>query len=169
MCAQSLGQEDPLEEEMVTHSSSVAWIIPWTEERGGLRGSWGCKESDTTEHARKRVPKKPNSLGGKPTGFCSSKKLQFSVCKASSTAGSVDSCSALTDTWGSKLWGQKCSIVLRSMNLGWSDGDFPWRRTCPHLPWVKERRHDLAVSSSLSEESELFLELTDSRNSSPLY
>ena len=34
---QSLGQEDPLEEEMATHSSIVAWRIPWTEEPGGLQ------------------------------------------------------------------------------------------------------------------------------------
>ena len=33
----SLGQEDPLEEEMATHSSVLAWRIPWTEEPGGLR------------------------------------------------------------------------------------------------------------------------------------
>ena len=33
---QSLGWEDPLEEEMVTHSSILAWKIPWTEETGGL-------------------------------------------------------------------------------------------------------------------------------------
>ena len=32
----SLGQEDPLEEEMATHPSSLAWSIPWTEEPGGL-------------------------------------------------------------------------------------------------------------------------------------
>ena len=32
---QSLGQEDPLEEEMATHSSILAWIIPWTEEPDG--------------------------------------------------------------------------------------------------------------------------------------
>ena len=31
-----LGREDPLEKEMVTHSSKVAWIISWTEEPGGL-------------------------------------------------------------------------------------------------------------------------------------
>ena len=31
-----LGQEDPLEEEMTTHSSILAWEIPWTEEPGGL-------------------------------------------------------------------------------------------------------------------------------------
>ena len=33
----SLGQEDPLEKEMATHSSNLAWIIPWTEEPGGLQ------------------------------------------------------------------------------------------------------------------------------------
>ena len=33
---QSLGQEDPLEKEMATHSSILAWEIPWIEEPGGL-------------------------------------------------------------------------------------------------------------------------------------
>ena len=40
------GQEDPLVKEMATHSSILAWEIPWTEEPGGPR-SWGCK-TDTT-------------------------------------------------------------------------------------------------------------------------
>ena len=44
----SLGQEDPLEEEMVPQSSILAWRIPWTEESGG-HNPWGRKESDTTE------------------------------------------------------------------------------------------------------------------------
>ena len=44
----SLGQEDPLEKEMATHSSILAWRIPWTEELGGLQ-STGCKELDTAE------------------------------------------------------------------------------------------------------------------------
>ena len=35
--AQSLGREDPLEEGMATHSSILAWSIPWTEEPGGLQ------------------------------------------------------------------------------------------------------------------------------------
>ena len=34
---QSLGQEDPLEKEMATQSSILAWEIPWTEEPGGLQ------------------------------------------------------------------------------------------------------------------------------------
>ena len=33
----SLGLEDPLEEEMATHSSILVWEIPWTEELGGLQ------------------------------------------------------------------------------------------------------------------------------------
>ena len=44
----SLGREDPLEKEMATHSSILAWRIPWMEELGGLQ-STGHKESDTTE------------------------------------------------------------------------------------------------------------------------
>ena len=44
----SLGQEDPLEKGMATHSSILAWRIPWTEEPGGLQ-SMGRKESDMTE------------------------------------------------------------------------------------------------------------------------
>ena len=42
------GSEDPLEKEMATHSSILAWRIPWTEEPGGLQ-SMGRKESDTPE------------------------------------------------------------------------------------------------------------------------
>ena len=45
---QSLGQEDPLEKGMATHSSILAWRIPWTEEPGGLQ-SMGHRESDMTE------------------------------------------------------------------------------------------------------------------------
>ena len=33
----SLGREDPLEKEMATHSSILAWRIPWTEEPGGMQ------------------------------------------------------------------------------------------------------------------------------------
>ena len=40
---QSLGWEDPLEKGMATHTSILAWRIPWTVY------PWGCKESDTTE------------------------------------------------------------------------------------------------------------------------
>ena len=41
-----LGQEDPLEKEVATHSSIPAWEIPWTEEPGGLQ-SMGSQKSQT--------------------------------------------------------------------------------------------------------------------------
>ena len=44
----SLVREDPLKKEMATHSSILAWRIPWTEELGGLQ-STGRKELDMTE------------------------------------------------------------------------------------------------------------------------
>ena len=47
---QSLGQEDPLEKGIATHSSILAWEIPWTEEPGKLESMGSPKESDTTEH-----------------------------------------------------------------------------------------------------------------------
>ena len=44
---QSLDWEDPLGAEMATHSSILAWVIPWTEEPGGLQSKeW--QESDST-------------------------------------------------------------------------------------------------------------------------
>ena len=46
MQVQSLGLEDPLEEGMATHSSILAWRIPWTEEPGGLQ-SVGSQKSQT--------------------------------------------------------------------------------------------------------------------------
>ena len=48
MRVRSLGWDEPLEEEMATHASILAWRIPWTEELGGLQ-STGHKESNTTE------------------------------------------------------------------------------------------------------------------------
>ena len=45
---QSLGWEDSLEYGMATHSSVLAWRIPWAEEPGGVQ-SWGHKELDMTE------------------------------------------------------------------------------------------------------------------------
>ena len=45
----SLGKEDPLEKEMATHSSTLAWKIPWMEESGAGYCPWGHKELDTAE------------------------------------------------------------------------------------------------------------------------
>ena len=52
MWVQSLGQEDPLEKEMTTHSSILDWRIPWTVEPGGLQsiGSQRAGCDSATEH-----------------------------------------------------------------------------------------------------------------------
>ena len=46
MRVQSLGWEDPLEEGMATHSSTLAWRIPWTEEPGGLQSMGSQRVED---------------------------------------------------------------------------------------------------------------------------
>ena len=44
-----LGREDPLENDTETHSSILAWKIPWREDLGELYSPWGHKELDMTE------------------------------------------------------------------------------------------------------------------------
>ena len=60
-CVRSPIQEDPLEKEMATHSSVLAWRSPQTEEPGGLQ-SWGRKESDTTEQLTHRKTRRENGM-----------------------------------------------------------------------------------------------------------
>ena len=62
----SLGWEDPLEEEMATHSSVLAWRIPWTEVGcpwGNLVGysPWGHKEPDVTKQLNNNSNKLKNN------------------------------------------------------------------------------------------------------------
>ena len=51
MWVSSLGQEDPQEEEMATHSSIVAWIIPWMEEPGGLQSMGSKSQTQFSDRA----------------------------------------------------------------------------------------------------------------------
>ena len=65
---QFLGREDPLEKEMATHSSILAWKIPWTEEPGG--------ESPGESHGRKSL------IGSSPRGpkeLDTTERLHFSL------------------------------------------------------------------------------------------
>ena len=57
MRVRSLSCNDPLEKEMATQSSILAWEIPWTEEPGGLQsmGSQGVRHAWATEHADTRT------------------------------------------------------------------------------------------------------------------
>ena len=59
--AQSLVQEDPLEKEMATHSSTVAWKIPWMENLVDC-SPWGHKESDKTEQLHLMLIKTINNI-----------------------------------------------------------------------------------------------------------
>ena len=59
----SLGQEDPLVEEMATHSSILVWEMPWTEEPGRLHSVRVIKESDMTKHNRTAAHQALLSMG----------------------------------------------------------------------------------------------------------
>ena len=60
MYFQSLGQENPLEKEIATHSSILAWRIPWTEEPDGLQ-SMGLQKSQAQLTDKKTNKQKPKS------------------------------------------------------------------------------------------------------------
>ena len=64
----SLGWEDPLEKEMVTHSSIFLWRIPWMEEPGGLQ-SMGSQTVDTTEQLHFHFHFQPTEYSGTGSGF----------------------------------------------------------------------------------------------------
>ena len=48
-----LGQKDPLEKEMATHSSILAWEIPWTEEAGGLQSMASQSQTRLSDQAHR--------------------------------------------------------------------------------------------------------------------
>ena len=55
MWAQSLGLEDPLEEEMATHSSNLAWKIPWTDKPNKLQAmGLQVRHDRATEHTHRK-------------------------------------------------------------------------------------------------------------------
>ena len=78
MWVQSLGQEDPLEEEMATYSSTLAWKIPWMQEPGGLQ-SMGSRRVGhdwvislslfTFMHRRRKWQPSPVFLPGESQGW----------------------------------------------------------------------------------------------------
>ena len=62
MWVQSMGQEDPLEEETATQFSIIAWKIPWTEEPGGLQ-SMGSQSQTQVSTAHTHMPLKAAMYG----------------------------------------------------------------------------------------------------------
>ena len=69
---QSLGWEDPLKKEMATHSSILAWRIPWTEEPGRLYGVAKC-QTRLKQLSRQRCYHQRKELGAR--GMCETYEL----------------------------------------------------------------------------------------------
>ena len=74
---QSLGREGPLEEEMATHSSILAWRIPWTEEPGGL---WSMESHRHTHQWLRLCTPSAGGPGSIPGQGTRSHMLQLRVC-----------------------------------------------------------------------------------------
>ena len=78
-----LGSGNPLEQEMETYSSILAWKIPWTKEPGGLQ-STGHQELDTTEHTHTRWKTEVGS-DGEQLGILHQARCKFDGKAQSST------------------------------------------------------------------------------------
>ena len=74
----SLGCEDPLEKEMATHFSILAWKIPWTEKPGGLL-SIGLHESDMTEATEHRTGKLMCNTGSSAWSYVRPREVGWGV------------------------------------------------------------------------------------------
>ena len=84
MKVRSLGQEYPLEKQMATHSSILAWEIPWTEEPGQLHSTWGPKRQDPTEllNNSSKVPSKPSLDPSQAPSNCTESVFQETLTQA---------------------------------------------------------------------------------------
>ena len=91
----SLGLEDALEKETVTHSSTLAWKIPWMEKHGR---PWGRKESDTTEQLH---------------------FLSLQVLDAPLAAKSLQSCLTLCNPTDGSPPGSSVPGILQARTLEW--------------------------------------------------
>ena len=58
----SLGREDPLQKKITTHSSILAWEIPWIEEPDWATSPWGHKESETTQQLKNNKAAHPSQI-----------------------------------------------------------------------------------------------------------
>ena len=114
-----LHQEDPLEEEMATHSSILAWKVPWTEELGGLQSM----ESQRVKHAWALTHLKINGLN------IPNKRIRLSdwfknsslydPAIATATAKSLQSCLTLCDPIDSSPPGSPVPGILQARTLEW--------------------------------------------------
>ena len=100
MWVQFLGQEDPLEKEMATHSSVLAWRIPWTEEPGGLQ-VLGVSQSQT------RLKQLSSSSSSMSIPLGTKYRAMMCVC-----AKSLQSCPTLYDPMGHSPPGSSVHGIL---------------------------------------------------------
>ena len=77
MQVQSLGREDPLEEEMATHYSILAWRNPWTKEPGGY-SPWARKSQTRLKQLNMHACNKMKSLGGSGESMSEQSCVKFS-------------------------------------------------------------------------------------------
>ena len=129
---QSLGLEDPLEEDMATHSSILAWKIPWTEKPWGLqsmglqrvRHDWAMKHA-CTQSSYEVSPRAPSSRDALEMSYRSSQGSQ-SLCpqiknqaQAKRDSTSQCNCKILLSCTGTRVeigsisWGRRGAVVAR--------------------------------------------------------
>ena len=143
----SRGQEDPLEEEMATHSSILAWRIPWTEDPSGLQsmGSQRVRHDWATEHT--------SPHGTKGALWAPGGDLHLSRPVASHSLASArlwkDSLpvQSLMRSWLFTLWKFSSPHQIPE-GLFWilnftRASQYVWLYTeyCWHLPWLKGKDH----------------------------
>ena len=128
---QSLGREDPLEKEMVTQSSTLAWKIPWTEEPGRLQ-----------------------SMGSQRVGhdWATSLSLHFYCYRASLVAQTGKNLPVMWETWVWSLGREyplEEGMAAHSSILAW---EIPWMEEPGRLQSMGSQRigHDWVTSLSLS-------------------
>ena len=80
MQIQSLGREDPLEKDMATHSSILAWKIPWTEEAGGLQSMGSQLDTHVVTHTHTPKVQQLISTAGKEKRVYSGEVRRSDLC-----------------------------------------------------------------------------------------
>ena len=122
--ALSLGLEDPLEKEMVSHSSILAWEIPWAEETGRLEsmGSWKVRPNWATEHTH--TPHAEATTPGSPLTPGRERKTARRVVLMWVTQQTVYNSQRFSRAGGQLWWPIKPGTEPRSPNAeDWSSSE----------------------------------------------
>ena len=112
-----LGWEDPLEKEMATHSSILAWRIPWIEEPGRLQ-SMGSQESDTIQRLNHHHH---HSCWGEASGFLSHQedscgKVKWSRSHYTDWTEATHGSSTMSRVWKASGWRVRQDFEMREVN-----------------------------------------------------